>query len=234
MASKTSQEHSGSRSDFLFDTIEPSVYSFRICDWLPNKHQKGAYPMADTNKADEAALKRMLDLFRNTKPDEAAVHAVEQRLELRIVGTEAYIPSYTRGVMDKNFGAPVMAMNTRTELETKCVFLSPARDPEAKDARKLRSADSMGPAYIAFGVPLRKLKLKLDATRQVVLPLNTLEVPDEGVVYWASFSDIEKNRRDLDQVILDATRKEKTAQAKAKKEAKRAAKRPSGTPPKSA
>jgi hypothetical protein len=152
--------------------------------------------MGQMNQDDQ--VQKMLDLFLNTRPDEAGVNAVEQRLEIRIVGTQAYIPSFTRGVMDKNFGAPVMAMNTRTEVETKCVFLSVAKDPEAKEARKLRSTDTMGPAYMAFGVPLRKLKLRLDATRQVVLPLNVLEVPGEGTVYWASFAEIENNRRDLD------------------------------------
>lgn len=186
------------------------------------------------NNGDQADLKKMLDLFLKTKQDEAGVHQVEQRLELRLVGTEVYIPSYTRGVMDKNFGAPVMAINTRTELANKCVFLSPAKDPDARDAKKLRSTDTMGPAYMAFGVPLRKLKLKLDPTRQVVLPLNTLEVPGEGIIYWASFAELENNRRGLDQVILDADRKAKNAQAKAKKEAKRNAKKPANEPPRSA
>lgn len=191
--------------------------------------------MGGANNGEGPDIKKMLDLFLNTKPDVGAVHAVEQRLEIRIVQTDAYIPSYTRSVMDKNFGAPVMAMITRTEPESKCIFLMPAKDPDAKEARKLRSADSMGPAFLAFGVPLRKLKLKLDSTRQVVLPLNTLEVPGEGTVYWASFADVENNRRDLDQVILDETRKQKAAEAKAKKEAKRAAAKKTGpTPPKTA
>lgn len=123
----------------------------------------------------------------------------------------AYVPSYTRQVMDRNHGAPVMAVHTRTDEQSKKVFVYPAQDPDSKAARKFRSDETMGPAYFAFGVPLRTLKLKLQPSRRLILPLNILEVPNQGIVYWASFADIEKEVRNV-----DAAAKQTKAAAKKK------------------
>lgn len=166
------------------------------------------------------SVKKSLELFLKAKQDEHSVAAVEQELELHVVGTTAYIPSYTRGVMDRSFGAPVMAVHTRTETESKTVFIYPAKDPNARGARRLRSTETMGPALLAFGVPLRKLKLKLSVTRRIVLQLHALEVPNEGTVYWASFADVEKERRDIDVQAIAAARQEKAAQKKSRKAAR--------------
>jgi hypothetical protein len=173
--------------------------------------------MAQNQADDQGYVKKAIDLFLNAKQDEHSVTEIEQRLQIHIVGTTAYIPSYTRRVIDKNFGSPVMAINTRTDFDTKTVFIYAAKDPEALGAKKLRSSDSMGAAFVAFGVPLRKIKVKLNVTRRIILPLTILDVPNEGTVYWASFADIEKERRDLNMEAIAVAKQEKAAKAKARK-----------------
>lgn len=170
------------------------------------------------------AIKKALDAFLNTSPDPTNVNQLEQRLQLHVSGTDAYIPSYTRQKMDERHGAPIVAVFTRTDPKTKMVFLTIADDPKAKAARKLRSADTMGPAYFAFSVPLRTLNLKLPANRRLVLPLHTLDAPDGTTVFWASFAEIEKELRNVDMEALAAAKKAKAEQAKAKKAAKAAKK----------
>lgn len=190
--------------------------------------------MAQKRTDDQETMNRLVERFLKATQDEQSVYEVERSLQLHVVGTTAYIPSYTRGVMDKNFGAPVMAIETRTDVESKTVFISPAKDPEARSAKSLRSSDTMGPAYVAFGVPLRKLKLKLALSRRVVLPLHVMEVPNEGTVYWASFAEIEKERRDIDMEAIAAAKQEKAAQKKARKAARAArsgGSAPAGQPP---
>jgi hypothetical protein len=176
--------------------------------------------MAQNQYDDQDSLKKALDLFLKAKQDERSVTEVEQPLQIHIVGSQAYIPSYTRSVLDKNFGAPVMAIYTRTEADSKTVFIYPAKTPDARGAKKLRSTETMGAAYVAFGVPLRKIGVKLNISRRVILTLNILEVPNEGTVYWASFADIDKERRHIDTVAIAAAKQEKVAKAKARKESR--------------
>ena len=152
-----------------------------------------------------------LELFLKAKEDERSVTQLEQPLQIHIVGTQAYIPSYTRSVMDKLFGAPVMAINTRTEPESKTIFIYPAKAPVSRTARKLRSTESMGAAYVAFGVPLRKIGVKLDQSRRVTLPLNVLEVPNEGIVFWASFAEMDKERRAISRPPVTGTKQQQAA-----------------------
>lgn len=172
--------------------------------------------MVQKRSEDQAPLDTVLGRFLKAKQDESSVLEVEQELELHLVGTTAYIPTYTRSVMDRHFGSPVMAVHTRTDPESKSVFLYPAKDPKARDAKRLRSSDAMGAAYLAFGVPLRKLKTRLNITRRVILPLNILEVQGEGVIYWVSFADIVKERRDVDLEAIAAAKQKKTLQRKAR------------------
>lgn len=74
-------------------------------------------------------IAKALQEFLETKTDVATVHDIEQRLELHVVGTAAYITAYTQQVMDKNFGAPVMAVHTKTSQAGKKVFVYPANNP---------------------------------------------------------------------------------------------------------
>ncbi|HYF94752.1 MAG TPA: hypothetical protein VD969_21270 [Symbiobacteriaceae bacterium] len=165
-------------------------------------------------------MNKLLEVFLQAKQDGARVHDVEQRLELHVTTTTAYLPSYTRQVMDTNNGAPVMAIHTRTDAKTKRVFLHPAANPADKAARKLRSAETMGPAYFAFGVPLRALGLKFPASRRIVLPMGTLEVPDQGIVYWVSFANIEKEARNVSTATAAAAKQAAPRKTKAGKETK--------------
>ena len=138
---------------------------------------------------------KLFDQFVKSQNDAPTVHNIQQRLELHVTETEAYVPSYTRQVMNQNHGAPVMAVYTRTDAENYIVYIYPAKNPADKAARKLRSAEGLGPAVFAFGVPLNSLKLKLPLGRRYILPLNTMEVPNTGTVYWTSFADLENEVR---------------------------------------
>lgn len=173
--------------------------------------------MVQKHSDDPALLKTAIERFLKAKQDESSVLEVEQQLQLHLVGTTAYIPTFTRTVMDKHFGSPVMAVHTRTDEENKIVYIYPAKDPDARDAKRLRSTDAMGAAYVAFGVPLRKLKMKLNVTRRIILPLTMMEVPGEGIVYWASFADTVKERRDVDLEALAAAKQKKALQNQARR-----------------
>lgn len=164
------------------------------------------------------AVSKALDEFLSLNQDVSTVHQVEQRLELHISGTNAYIPSYTRQVMDKANGAPIQALFTKTHKESKKVFLYVADDVNHKGARKLRADETLGPAFFAFGVPLRTLQLKLPVSRRIVVPLNQLEVPDRGTVWWASFAEIERESRNIDKEAAAA----RQAKAQARKSRKKA------------
>lgn len=177
--------------------------------------------MAQKRPADSDKVKKALALFLKTQPDAGNVHSVEQRLQLHVAGTDAYIPSYTRHKMDKGHGAPITAVHTRTDAETKTVFITIADNPKAKTARKLRSSDTMGPSYFAFGVPLRTLNLTLPPRRRLVLPLEVLPHPDGGYIYQASFAQVEKELRNVDMAALAEAKKAKAAQAKARRQAKK-------------
>lgn len=166
---------------------------------------------------DQKVVDQALDAFLRAKQDEHSVNHLEQRMEIHVAGTSAYIPTYTRSVMDQNYGATVMAIHTKTDFPSKKVFFYPADDPKAKGARKLRTPESMGPALVAFGVPLRKLKLKYKVSRRLILPVYTLEVPDQGTTYWVSFADIEMEARDVDLEAINAAKKAKATEAKARK-----------------
>ncbi|MDF2628580.1 MAG: hypothetical protein K0R39_2411 [Symbiobacteriaceae bacterium] len=140
-------------------------------------------------------INKILEQFLNQPNDGATVNDLEQRLELHVTETQAYITSYTRLVMNRNHGRPVMAVHTKTVVETSTVYVYAAENPDDKTARKLRSSETLGPAYFAFGVPLRALKLKLPKGRKYTLPLNVLEVPGQGTAYWTSFADLEHELR---------------------------------------
>jgi hypothetical protein len=144
----------------------------------------------------EDAAKKLMEEFLEAQDDVSTVREVEQRIQLNVVGTDAYVTSYTRQQWDKGFGGPVQAVKTRTNKKAKKVFIYPADDPEDKQARKLRCDDISGPAYFAFGVPLRELKIKLPEERRLILPMGTMEVEGQ-TVYWVSFADYEKENRKL-------------------------------------
>jgi hypothetical protein len=159
---------------------------------------------------------KVLADFLKAEADAPSVHDLEQRLELHLSGTSGYVPSYTRRVMDKNHGAPIMAIETRTYNDTKRVFLQPV-NPNDKRGRKLRKDETLGPAVFAFGVPLRKLGIKLPTSRRIILPLTPLETPDHGIVYWASLADIEHERRDVDMELAAAAKQAKADKTKTRK-----------------
>ena len=167
------------------------------------------------------SIKKALEAFLNTRPDPSSVNELEQRLQLHVSGTDAYITSYTRQTMDRNYGAPIAAVYTRTDSKLKMVFISIADNTNDKRARKLRSDDTMGPAFFAFGVPLRTLNLKLPPNRRIILPLHAMAVPDQGTVYWASFAEIEKELRNVDMAAIAEAKKAKAEKAKAKKSLKK-------------
>lgn len=164
--------------------------------------------MAEKKKAmaPEAAGKA-LDDFLQLQTDARSVHQVERRVELHVSSTNAYIPSYTRQEMDAAHGAPIQAVYTRTDKANKKVYIYAADNPQDKQAKRLRSDETMGPAYFAFGVPLRTLQIKLPANRRIVLPLNSMEVPNQGTVWWASFADLENELRNVDKSPAAAAKK---------------------------
>lgn len=148
---------------------------------------------------------QLLDQFVKAQVDAPTVHNIQQRLELHVTGNEAYVTSYTRQVMNQNHGAPVLAVYTKTDTQNYIVYIYPARNPEDRAARKLRSAEGLGPAIFGFGVPLNTLKLKLPPGRRYILPLNTMEVPNTGTVYWTSFADLENEIRNTEEVAAAGT-----------------------------
>lgn len=167
------------------------------------------------------AAQKVLESFLQLQKDEANVRQLAQPLEVSLTGTNLYIPAPTRAVMDSNHGAPVMAIETKTHVAEKLVFFYPAADPDSPGARKLRTTESMGPANVAFGVPLQKLKLKFTVSRRIVLPVQSLDTPDQGTIYWISFADVEKEARDVDLEAIAAAKKAKAAAAKARKAARK-------------
>jgi hypothetical protein len=165
-------------------------------------------------------LKRTLEEFLQAEADGPSIHDVDEgRLELHLSGTDAYMTRYTRRVMLQNHGAPFMAVETRTYKETKRVFIQPGKLGD-KRARKLRSDKTLGPAVFAFGVPLRKLGIKIPAGRRLIVPLTPLDTPDHGVVYWASLVDAEAEKRDVDVELAAAIKLVKAEKAKARKAAR--------------
>jgi hypothetical protein len=172
--------------------------------------------VATKSSADPDPIKTALERFLKTSQDEASVLDLEGTLEVRLAGNTLYVPSYTRSVMDENHGATVMAIFTNTDVESKTVYFYPAADPDAKGARKLRTTESMGPALVSFGVPLRKLKLQFKESRRVVLPVHILPTPNHGTVYYISFAEVEIEARNIDKAAMAAAKQAKKSR-KAKK-----------------
>jgi hypothetical protein len=154
--------------------------------------------MAAERKAlDEATAQKLLEEFLATGEDVPTVHEVDQGMELHVTGTDAYVTSFTRQQWDKAFGGPVQAVKTRTNKASKTVYIYAADDPEERNARKLRCDDISGPAFFAFGVPLRQLGITVPEERRVILPLQSLQA--EGRTVWCvSFADYEKENRQLE------------------------------------
>jgi hypothetical protein len=166
---------------------------------------------------DQSALQQAVAQFLQAKHDPKTVNDLEQRLELHLAGTNAYIPAYTRADMDKENGAPVVALYTKTITETNTVYIYAVKPPIPKDARKLRGSETMGPAYFAFGVPLRTLGLQLPVSRKVILPLTKLPIPEHPMVYVASLAEIEKGARDVDMAAISAAKQQKAVAKQARK-----------------
>ncbi|MDB4898171.1 MAG: hypothetical protein JWN15_4433 [Firmicutes bacterium] len=168
-------------------------------------------PVQDRNKALEEFLRSQMD---------TSIHEAEDgRLELRLSGTDAYLSRYTKKVMDKNHGVMLMAIETRTDKESKRVFLQPGKRGDTQ-ARTLHQSKTMGTATFAFGVPLRKLGIKIPAGRRIILPLTPMDTPDHGTVYWASLADVEVEKRNLDPELIAAKKHVKTETAKLRRAAR--------------
>jgi hypothetical protein len=181
----------------------------------------GMRSMVAKRTVDQTGVQQALEAFLKTPTDEQSVRQLEEPLEAHLTGTNLYLPTPTRAAVDRNNGAKVMALETKTDVEGKRVFFFPT-DPGAPGARKLRTTQSMGPAWFAFGVPLRKLKLKFTVSRRLILPIHTLETPEHDTVYWVSFADVQMEARNVDLAAIAAA-KTSTTKARAKKGAGKAA-----------
>lgn len=161
--------------------------------------------------ADEALL-----AFLKSGYDEARVTDLDQELQVRLSKKDLYIPAYTRNRMDKNHGKPVMALYTKTDVPNGLVYLIPADNPGAKEARKVRISDTMGGAHVAFAVPLRKLGLTLP-DRKYTFTLTTKVLPGMGTVYVMSFEDFDHEKLGVDGEVAAVTQQVKQEQAEAKR-----------------
>lgn len=148
--------------------------------------------------------------------DKARVTELDQELQVHLSKKSLYIPVYTRNQMDKKHGKPVMAIFTKTDVEKGKVYLIPAKNPEAKEARRLRISETMGGAHVAFAVPLRMLGLKLP-DRKYTFTLTTMELPDMGTVYVMSFEDFVHDKRTVDAEVASVAQQVKQEQAEAKR-----------------
>jgi hypothetical protein len=177
--------------------------------------------MAPRNTPTPEPVNEALQAFLNTQPDESATRELGDRLEVHLTGNLLYIPTFTRQSMNTSHGSTVMALETRTDVEGGRVFYYPARNPDARGARRLRTTESMGPAVVSFGVPLRKLKLKYKVSRRVVFPVHTLQTPEQGTVYWISFAEVELEARNIDLTAVAAAKQAKAVKAKESRARKR-------------
>lgn len=122
--------------------------------------------------------------------------------------------------MDMDHGSPVAAILTRTFTDKGTVQWAPAPTTNTKGARKVRTTDTLGGAYVAFGIPLRKLRFSPPEERSLTMDVTRIPIANGKVIYEISFAQFENEKRDLDM----AKRSEKK-QAKAQKQRQRRAAR---------
>lgn len=173
--------------------------------------------MAERQPKPQQLAAQSLAEFLKSGYDEARTSDIAQdHLEVTLSKSTLYIPVYTRNTMDKSFGKPIMAVYTKTDVVTGTVWLIPADNPNAKEARKLAISDTMGGATVAFAVPLRKLGLKLP-DRKFTFTLTPVDVADMGTVYTMSFKDFDHEPRFVDAEVAAVAKQVKQEQAEAKR-----------------
>lgn len=146
-------------------------------------------------------------------------------LTFHLRGTSMYVPARTKADMDAAMGGPTPAVRTRTFAREYKVWISPCLS-DTPDCRILRPAnDSQGTAEFAFGIPLRKMGIKVPFTRQYTFEAERIPVEGGGVVYQISFKEFENIPRNIDEAALQAAKQAKAEKAKAR----RARKQPRNT-----
>lgn len=142
-------------------------------------------------------------------------------LTFHLRGTTMYVPARTKADMDATLGGPTPAVRTRTFGSEYKVWISPCRK-EVPDKRTLRPTnESQGTAEFAFGIPLRKMGVKVPFTRQYTFPAERIPVEGGGVVYEISFKEFENTPRDVDVAALQAAKQAKAEKAKERRAGKR-------------
>lgn len=125
---------------------------------------------------------------------ERRVHELDPLL-FNLRGTGMYVPARTKADMDEVMGGPALRVKTRTFAKEYRVWISPCL-PTDPDARNLRpTTDTQGTAEFGFGIPLRKMEIKVPPTRQYSLKAKRLPVANGGVVYEISFADFANTPR---------------------------------------
>lgn len=138
-------------------------------------------------------------------------------LSFNLKGSTMYVPSRTKSDMDEAHGGPTPAIRTRTFPGEYRAWISPCAE-NAPGARKLRpSTDTHGTAEFGFGIPLRKLGIKVPETRQYTFEATRLLVEGGGIIYEISFRDFENRKRDVDEAALAAEKQAKAEKKKARR-----------------
>lgn len=167
--------------------------------------------------------------FAKNWDTERRVHELN-RMAFHLRGTTMYVPARTKADMDETMGGPTAAVRTRTFPEDFRVWVSPC-PASAPNARKLRpTSDTQAAAEFGFGIPLKKLGIKVPDTRQYTFEAKRLLVEGGGVVYEISFREYENIRREVDEAALAAAKKEKAEKAKARRSKKKVGS-PNQSPP---
>lgn len=158
--------------------------------------------------------------FAQTWDTERKLHELD-KLIVTIRGTTMYIPAKTKSDFEDEFHGPVMAVRYKTFPDFR-VWLTPCK-PGGEDSRNLNpTSDTESAAQMGFAIPLRKLGIRIPASRKYLFPLEKIPVEDGGAVYELTFQDFESMRRQVDEEAARAVRQAKAEQAKAKRAAKRA------------
>jgi hypothetical protein len=146
---------------------------------------------------------------------ERTVHQLDP-LEVHLRTTTMYIPSRMKEQMDRDHGKPVVALRTKTFPETGMVWLSTI-GLGTPGARMVRAGKTLGTAEFGFGIPLRKLGLKLPVERQFNFKVLPVTLEDGGIVYEISFAEAENLPRDVHEALLAAAKQAKAVKIKSRR-----------------
>lgn len=149
---------------------------------------------------------------------DAERHAHELNpLAFHLRGSTMYVPARTKSDMDKTLGGPTPAVRTRTFPEEYRIWINPCQK-DSPGARTLRPVTkTQGAAEFGFAIPLRKLGIRVPATRSFVFEAMRLQVEGGGVVYEIAFNDFQNLPRDVDEAALAAVKQAKAEKRKARR-----------------